>query len=314
MEIINSQIPHKYRNRFLRDSGGGGNVSLIGGSSAGSRTIRSEFEPHNLWGQYFDDTQDIDGDLTGVGDITATGDITTTGDVSADNVAANNVTATTANLTTVNSTTVNNSGTITTDDLSATTGTINEFDADTANITTVNSTTVNSTNVNASNGNITNMVSTDMVTEYLIVTKEAHFFKLIIDELRSVGGQVILTAANATLDYVQQLPNGNYRCYFKAKDKTDEQISNKFITNDQVICQTFNVATGTSYNVSNKYYWRLVVGKGKTTAVFDGVDTEYHYIDLSNTTKDGSSIPEKAPGSTRLLSFGIGAIPGQAKH
>lgn len=335
MEIINSQVPHKYRNRFLRDSGGGGNVSLIGGSSAGSRTIRSEFEPHNLWGQYFDDTQDIDGDLSGVGDITATGDITTEGDISANNIAAtgnisatgnvtaNNVTATsnvsasgitatTANLTTVNSTTVNNSGTITTDDLSATTGKINEFDADTANITTVNSTTVNSTDVNASNGNITNMVSSDMVTEYLTVTKEAHFFKLIIDELRSVGGQVILTAANATLDDVEQLTNGSYRCYFKAKDATNDQIANQFIINDQVICQTFNVAVGTSYNVSNKYYWRLVVGKGKTDRTIDGVNTECHYIDLSNTTKDGTSIPEKGDKIAQLGYRGTDDTPRQS--
>lgn len=298
MEIINSQVPHKYRNRFLRDSGGG-NVAIIGGNTAGGANA---FEPHNLWGQYFDDTKDIDGDMSGVGNITATGDITTDGDV----------TATTANVTTVNSTTVNNTGTITTGNLSATTGTINTIGADTANLTTVNSTTVNSTNINGTNGDISNVVSRDVVTEFLTVTKEAHFFKLIIDELKSVGGQVILTAANATLDDVAELPNGNYRCYFKAKDATNAQIANQFIVNDQAICQTFNVASGVSYNVSNKYYWRLVEGKGKAIRTIDGMEVECHYIDLSDTTKDGTGIPAKGDKIAQLGYRGTDDTPRQS--
>jgi hypothetical protein len=102
------------------------------------------------------------------------------------------------------------------------------------------------------------------------------------------------------IDYVTQLQSGNYRCYFRAKDKNGKQIANNFVTNDQVICQTFNVATGTSYNVSNKYYWRLCMGTGRTTIVLDGEETECHYIDLSDTVRDGRSVPEAGDNIAQL--------------
>lgn len=181
--------------------------------------------------------------------------------------------------------------------------------------------------------------SKEITTEYLTVTKQAHFFELIIDKLRSVEGQIILTAANCVVDFVKgynkngdlvcisgpdvmlylfdtvndpdneigsygglittngevkKLDNWEYRdateqetntfkswfvydandlntikyfdVYWRAIDEQGMAIDNGFIASDgtnghrhdQVICQSFNVHEGTSYNVSNKYYWRIV--------------------------------------------------------
>lgn len=133
------------------------------------------------------------------------------------------------------------------------------------------------------------LTSKDITCEKLTVTKQAHFFKLIIDEIKAAGGQVVLSYADCTAEKVVRQANGNYRVYWSAKDeKTGKAILNKWQVNDQALCQTFNAAEGVSYNVSNKYYWRLVVSAGRQT--IDG--TVYNYIELSDTVKDGDSIPE----------------------
>jgi len=70
----------------------------------------------------------------------------------------------------------------------------------------------------------------------------------------------------------------------------DDHISNHFLANDLVVCQTFNVAEGTYYDVSNKFYWRRIISKGRET--IDDVD--YHYILLSGSDCDeNSGIPEE---------------------
>ena len=149
------------------------------------------------------------------------------------------------------------------------------------------SNTLNSNEINATKAEIQQLLSGEIEVDKLTVTKSAHFFSLIIDEIKSVGGQIILSPANATLDLVSII-SGNYKCYFNAKIG-EERISNQFALNDLVVCQTFNVAEGTSYNTSNKFYWRKVVSKG--SEVLNGVD--YHYVVLSGTDCDeNSSIPE----------------------
>ena len=124
-----------------------------------------------------------------------------------------------------------------------------------------------------------------------LTAKVAHFFELSIDEIKSVGGQIILTPANAEIDRVETLSNGDYKCYFKATDG-ERKISQQFAAGDQVVCATFDAATGTSYNVSNKYYWRLVTAVSSGVVQIDGDD--YHYIVMSGTDKDSDStgIPE----------------------
>ena len=129
--------------------------------------------------------------------------------------------------------------------------------------------------LSAIKGWIETLNSKKITTEYLTVTKQAHFFELIIDKIRSVGGQLIITPASCVIDYVWGIgKNGKYieandpnltssidkfAIFWRAKDYNGHAISNDFIPGDQVICQSFNnVHEGVNYNASNKYYWRLV--------------------------------------------------------
>ena len=129
--------------------------------------------------------------------------------------------------------------------------------------------------LSAIKGWIETLNSKEITTEYLTVTKQAHFFELIIDKIRSVGGQLIITPASCVIDYVWGIgKNGKYietndpnltnyidkfAIFWRAKDYNGHAISNDFIAGDQVICQSFNnVHEGVNYNAANKYYWRLV--------------------------------------------------------
>ena len=135
---------------------------------------------------------------------------------------------------------------------------------------------------------IKDLLSENITTDYLTVTKSAHFFELIVDKIKAAGGAVLLTPADGfKVDKVSPITDG-YRLHWKASDGS-KSIANMWQVNDQAICQTFNAAVGTSYNVSNKYYWCLVIGTG--TETIEGED--YHYIDISSTIKDGSVNPEE---------------------
>lgn len=113
--------------------------------------------------------------------------------------------------------------------------------------------------------------SKNITTEYLTVTKQAHFFELIVDKIRSVGGTTIQTAANCVIDWVKAYDaNDNevaldandvayYNVYWRATEPSGRQITNDWKPFDQAICQSFNnVSAGVNYDISNKYYWRLV--------------------------------------------------------
>lgn len=132
------------------------------------------------------------------------------------------------------------------------------------------------------------LLSDQITTDYLTVTKAAHFFKLIIDEIKATQGQIIITPANAKLDKVETTANG-WRCYFRSKDEQGKEISNTFEPNDQVVCQTFNAAVGTSYNVSNRFYWIVCTATGTTSTDISGQTVDCHYIDLNRYDMAASS-------------------------
>lgn len=112
----------------------------------------------------------------------------------------------------------------------------------------------------------------------LFVRKLAYFVELVIKRLTHVGGEIILSPASMTCSLVEEFEDF-YRCYFN-QDDGDRSIVQEFKAGDQARSQTFNVKEGTSHNVSNQYYWRLVVGTGE------------NYIDLSKTDCDrGSTVP-----------------------
>lgn len=111
--------------------------------------------------------------------------------------------------------------------------------------------------------------------DHLLVRKAAEFVKLVIRELQSVGGEVVLSPASMKISKVDFLKKGTllpeygptplrydvYRCSFLTK-RGDEEITNPFVVNDLVRCQTFNIKEGTTANAKNKYYWRRVTMVG----------------------------------------------------
>ena len=122
----------------------------------------------------------------------------------------------------------------------------------------------------------------------LLVRKAAEFVRLVIRELQSVGGEIVLSPAAMKISNVVYFEKGTvlpeyngsplrynvYRCYFSQK-KGDEEIENQFVMGDLVRCQTFNVKEGVSENVKNRYYWRKVykVGKDFIDLLADDCDT-----------------------------------------
>lgn len=116
----------------------------------------------------------------------------------------------------------------------------------------------------------------------------AHFFEMYVDEVKSVGGQIIVTAANARIDYVEKLDsNGNvitddgvtpssYKCYFKANDG-NRSINNNFEQGDQAIHYEFNTN-------QTRSYWRVVtdVSSSVQNVTIDGRVVPCHWVVLSN--------------------------------
>ena len=128
----------------------------------------------------------------------------------------------------------------------------------------------------------------------LLVRKAAEFVRLVIRELQSVGGEIVLSPAVMKVSNVVYFAKGTvlpeyngyalrydvYRCYFSQK-KGDEEIENQFVKGDLVRCQTFNVKEGVNENVKNRYYWRKVYKVGT-----DFIDVLADFCDT------GSDIPQ----------------------
>ena len=125
----------------------------------------------------------------------------------------------------------------------------------------------------------------------LLVRKTAEFAKLVIRELQSVGGEIVLSPASMKVSNVESIPKGSSspdyesgapyemtRCYFLQK-AGDREIVNQFVENDLVRCQTFNIKTGTSESARNRYYWRRVHAVGSD------------YIDVVNSSGEGTDQP-----------------------
>ena len=86
--------------------------------------------------------------------------------------------------------------------------------------------------------------------DYLKVRKKATFTNLTIQELKHIGGELILSPAAMTISKVDDIGSG-WKCYFEDTDADGRKINQEFEVNDQVMCRTFNLE-------QNRYYWRLV--------------------------------------------------------
>lgn len=124
-------------------------------------------------------------------------------------------------------------------------------------------------------GNYSDSEDSYLEVDHLLVRKAAEFVKLVIRELQSVGGEIVLSPASMKISKVKFLKKGTllpeygtaplrydvYRCSFLTK-RGDEEITNPFAVNDLVRCQTFNIKEGTTANAKNRYYWRRVTAVG----------------------------------------------------
>ena len=142
----------------------------------------------------------------------------------------------------------------------------------------------------------------------LIVTGAAHFFKVIIDEIKAAGGAIVVTPADGfTVDPVEHITltlNGRSiagkRLYWRVSDGQKAR-TNKWHALDQALCKTDNLADGTTYNASNKFYWSLVanVSSQPVEKTIDGNAVDCHYIDIycgngetqENIPKDANDVP-----------------------
>ena len=102
-----------------------------------------------------------------------------------------------------------------------------------------------------------------MLLTDLIVWGKAIFNTLLIRELSYVGGNIVLSPAAGKINYIKEVYSETtneligWKCYLLADDGTTSTI-NSFKVEDQVRCQTFNIAPGVYENVSNQNYWRMV--------------------------------------------------------
>lgn len=109
--------------------------------------------------------------------------------------------------------------------------------------------------------------------DYLSVRRRADFTQISVQELRSIGGQLIISPAAMVCSAVDETEDA-YRCYFDTDGEDGQPATyNQFVVGDQARMQHFN-------QLQIAYYWRLVIGVGE------------NYIDLSKTDCDsGSDIP-----------------------
>ena len=183
----------------------------------------------------------------------------------------------------------------------------NQFDYSGTNKVTVNA----DLEVNGKSNFTDDMTATNITVDYLTVTKLAHFFELVIDKIRASQGQIIITDANAKIDYVEKT-DGVSRLYWRADSENQSNLSlNEFVEGDQIVCQTFNRGqmqknddgSYHGYNVSNKYYWVVCSGFGhgveKTFPNSEGNPGEkhvYNFVEISDSDevspKDGEFLPE----------------------
>ena len=120
--------------------------------------------------------------------------------------------------------------------------------------------------------------------DFLVARVKAFFAQLEIRRVSYSGGTTIFSNAGSTIAKVTYVFDAAgkkviaYKCYALADDGTTRTM-NWWHVGMMALCQTFNVKDGTSNDVSNRYYWRLVVDTGQEV-LEDG--KLYDYVILSN--------------------------------
>lgn len=229
----------------------------------------------DIWGQPFNGTSNISGDLQSVDNITMTGDISINNmNISSDGVQFGGLESYTFD---------------------------GKIIAPTAKIDSISGTSASITNLSSTTGIINSISSNSIsntgqvITKDLTVTGQAHFFELVIDKVKSSGGAAIFSPADGfKVDIVEkydetgQLVDEN-PYYYKLYWKTGDEIENLWRKKDQALCQTFNK------NGQNKYYWSVVTEVGtveKEDGILEPETHNYNYIEIyAQQVYDNSGIP-----------------------
>lgn len=286
-------ISYSKKKNTTSNTTGTGNSS--GGGTMTNKNGVGKLEQHLLWGQPFDGTEDVKGDMVGVGNISAD-------NVSAKGVEARKIKADNAKIDNIEGESLDYRS-VKAENIVSTTGTIENITSTTTNTDTITSKVANTEKINASEGTINNLTAgnasitsltgDNAVISNLTVTGAAHFFKLSVDEVQATQGQIIVTPANAKIDKVEVLDNGDFKCSWK-NEQEGKKIEQTFAEQDFAVCQTMNVAEGTNYNAANKFYWRKIQSVG--------TEGNYHFVVLSKSIKSplSNAVPEVGDNIVQL--------------
>lgn len=124
--------------------------------------------------------------------------------------------------------------------------------------------------------------------DYLNIRKKALFTEITVQELKHIGGALIISPASMIISSVEETDTG-YKCYFNKKNSDGRTIYNEFEKDDQGRCQTFNLEKQENGQVGNRYWWRLVTEIGDDYVVFSKTDADI-----------GSDIPQAGDQVSQL--------------
>lgn len=136
-----------------------------------------------------------------------------------------------------------------------------------------------------------------VITDYFTARVKALFSELEIRKVSASVGNMVFSNAGSRLAHVEGYERDGYtgwKCWFETDDGTTA-TTNSWEIGDMAQCRTFNVKEGAHEGVGNRYYWRLVIGKGEGQILDkDGVpvdDKAHGYVILADhyTDADGHS-------------------------
>jgi hypothetical protein len=276
-------ISYSKKKNTTSNTTGTGNVS--GGGTMTNKNGTGKLEQHLLWGQPFDGTEDVKGDMVGVGNMSAD-------NVSAKGVETKKIKADSGKVESIEGESLDYRS-IKADNLTSTTANTDTITSKVANTEKINADIANVGDLTANNASITSLTGENAVIGNLTVTGAAHFFKLSVDEVQATQGQIIVTPANARIDKIEVLDNGDFKCLWR-NEQEGRKIENCFAEHDFAVCQTMNVAEGVTYNAANKFYWRKVQSIG--------TDGNFHFVVLSKSIKSplSNAVPEVGDNIVQL--------------
>lgn len=144
------------------------------------------------------------------------------------------------------------------------------------------------------------ITANNITTDYLEVTRSAHFFELVIDKIKAAGGTIILTPADGfDVELIDDTDTSYYFLYWRACSQkssldssyigqtlqdTEEELEERITTNmweegDFALSQTFNLENGpgTYHDISNRFWWRKV-GSSSISPVLKELNGELYYF------------------------------------